>query len=341
MDLAKSFLTAKDARAALELLNQTPDAQKKAPAYIVGRNWALMALDNASELRKSIDQGLAITKAPELRYQDALLRLNQKDYAGARTVLEDLMKEFPESSSSLDLLAQTYAVQGNMAKALEVVNDYSSRQPKSAYLKYSLGIWQLKAKQVGLARQAFAEAMAANPNYVAPALMLSEMDLSDGSLDRARRTLKEVLSHHPDNIRATFLLGLVEDKSGNHIGAAQYYRAVLERDSSNQDALNNLAYVLAADHPDEALQYAQQALEKAPENPALQDTIGWVYYRKGIYPTALNYLKLAVGKEATAVRRYHLALAYAKVGERSEAQKNLAAALKLDPNVANSLPVEQ
>ena len=84
-----------------------------------------MSLDNTAELRKGIDAGLAISKIPELRYQDALLRTTQKDYAGARGVLEELMKEYPESVSSLDLLAQTYAAQdNNMLRALQVVNDY-------------------------------------------------------------------------------------------------------------------------------------------------------------------------------------------------------------------------
>ena len=33
---------------------------------------------------------------------------------------------------------------------------------------------------------------------------------------------------------------------------------------------------------------------------ALQDTLGWIFYRKGIYSRAIEHLKKAVGKDPTA-----------------------------------------
>ena len=38
----------------------------------------------------------------------------------------------------------------------------------------------------------------------------------------------------------------------------------------------------------------QAMTELAPDDPRFQDTLGWIYYRKGIYGTASNYLKAAV-----------------------------------------------
>jgi tetratricopeptide (TPR) repeat protein len=341
LDLARLLLRMKDAPAALEVLNQVPPAQTGTPAYIAARNWVLMALDKPSELRQSIDVGLMISNAPEIRYQDALVRLNHQDYAGARKVLEALMADFPESTSSLDLLAQTYAATGDTAKALGVVSEYASRRPKSPYLNHLLGTWYLRTKSPQQARQAFVVAADLNRDYLPPALLLSEMDLTDGKLDASRRTLQQILSRHPENLRARYLLGLVEDRSGNQAAAEACYRFVVDRDSSNADALNNLAYLLISTNPDEAVKYGQMALEKAPENPAALDTLGWVYYRKHVYSSALNYLKQAVDKEPTAVRRYHLALAYRKLGDTAEARKNLALAVQLDPKVVNQDPMDQ
>ena len=65
-------------------------------------------------------------------------------------------------------------------------------------------------------------------------------------------------------------------------------------DATNVIALNNLAYLLARDNPDEAVKLAQQAVELAPENADVQDTLGWVYYRKGLYSAALPYLQAAL-----------------------------------------------
>ena len=115
--------------------------------------------------------------------------------------------------------------------------------------------------------------------------------------------------------------------------AVAQYRAVLDFDSRNLLALNNLAYTLALEDPDEALKYAQQAGEIRPDSAAVQDTLGWIYYRKGIYSTATGYLKRAVAKEPTARRQFHLGMAYIKAGDRDLGQKTLAAALQKDPNL--------
>ena len=133
-------------------------------------------------------------------------------------------------------------------------------------------------------------------------------------------------------------MGSIEEKAGNRAGAVAQYRALLEIDRNNPFALNNLAYLMLKDNPDEALKYAQQAGELAPDNAAVQDTLGWAYYRKGIYDTALRYLKTAVEKEGTARRKYHLAMAYFKVGDQELGRKTLKAALDMDPKLATSEP---
>jgi uncharacterized protein HemY len=88
-------------------------------------------------------------------------------------------------------------------------------------------------------------------------------------------------------------------------------------------ALNNLAYLLTENtgQPDEALKYAEQAKEIVPANPEVDDTLGWIYYRKGIYLTAVKYLESATAKSSTAVRRYHLAMAYLKAGDVKRGQQ--------------------
>jgi tetratricopeptide (TPR) repeat protein len=99
---------------------------------------------------------------------------------------------------------------------------------------------------------------------------------------------------------------------------------------------------LLADHAgqtDEALKYAQKAKELAPDNVTVDGTLGWAYFQKGMYGIALRHLKEAVGREGknvidgTAIRRYHLAMAYAKTGDEENASKTLSAALRLDPNL--------
>ena len=83
----------------------------------------------------------------------------------------------------------------------------------------------------------------------------------------------------------------------------------------------------AANQTDEALKYAQQAMEIAPDNPHVNDTIGWVYYKKGAYRAARQHFEGAIAREATARRKYHLAMACFQLGDEKRGQEVLNAAL--------------
>jgi tetratricopeptide (TPR) repeat protein len=113
------------------------------------------------------------------------------------------------------------------------------------------------------------------------------------------------------------LLAQLDEQGGNRAGTIARYRAALAVDSSNLGALNNLAYYLAQQNPDEALPLAQQAAEIAPDNAAIQDTLGFVFYRKGDYGNATNYVKIAVTKEPTPRRQFELASATANPATRT------------------------
>ena len=45
---------------------------------------------------------------------------------------------------------------------------------------------------------------------------------------------------------------------------------------------------------DEALTFARKAKELEPESPQILDTLGWLYYRKGLYPQAARELEAAL-----------------------------------------------
>jgi Tfp pilus assembly protein PilF len=107
--------------------------------------------------------------------------------------------------------------------------------------------------------------------------------------------------------------------------------------------LNNLAYELAefGNQPDEALKYAQRAVELAPGNPSYSDTLGWILYGKGLYAPAIQYLEMAAAKPGNVVWKYHLAMAYAKAGQAARGRTTLDAALKVDNRVPEAKMAQQ
>ena len=71
-----------------------------------------------------------------------------------------------------------------------------------------------------------------------------------------------------------------------------YYEKSLEKDPDNITSLNGLGYVLACSDKDltRALTLCKQAVKMAPKSAACLDSLGYVYYKLGLYEDAMNYL---------------------------------------------------
>jgi Tfp pilus assembly protein PilF len=164
-------------------------------------------------------------------------------------------------------------------------------------------------------------------------LALAGIDSQEKHLDAARQRLLGLVAANPKNLTALLMLGGVAGDMGDQEEALRRYREAIALDGSNVVALNNLAYTLASSQPDEALKYAQQAAELAPDSATVEDTLGWVYYKKTNYGTATAYLETAVAKEPTPRRQFHLAMCYLKSGQRDRGEKTLELALKQDPSL--------
>ena len=341
MDLARALIASNAARAALTLLDETPAEQKKAAAFALERNWALLALGEKAELRKSVDQLLALARVPDVLVQDAVLKLDQNDVAGARTSLEEVLDKNPEDIRALRLLVRSYAAQRQVG--VQKAREYAARSPKSARVQEFLGQLLVANGNPEEARKAFEAAKTAGSGSVTADLALAELDMKAGKLDRARANLSAILAANHQNLPARLLLAGLEDQAGNPAAAIEHYRKALEQNPRDVTTLNNLAYLLSeyTNRPDEALSYAQQAKQLAPELAAISDTLGWIYYRKGIYANAVQQLEAAVAKEATARRRYHLAMAYWKAGDHTRGRQTFEAAFKLDARIPEAQTARQ
>ena len=76
------------------------------------------------------------------------------------------------------------------------------------------------------------------------------------------------------------------------------------------------------------------AKSQAPDQPAFNDTLGWIYYKKDLVEQAVPLLKQSLEKDPdNALTHYHLGMAYAKAGEDSKAIEELKKALALDPKL--------
>ena len=93
---------------------------------------------------------------------------------------------------------------------------------------------------------------------------------------------------------------------------------------------------------DIALPLAQAARRGLPDSRQVNDTLGWAYYQKGVYGSAVTQLQEAVkSNPANPSHHHHLGLAYAKVGDVARARTELQHVLSTSPPVPQSAEVRQ
>jgi tetratricopeptide (TPR) repeat protein len=100
-------------------------------------------------------------------------------------------------------------------------------------------------------------------------------------------------------------------------------QVLVTEDPDDADALNALGYTMAdrtEDH-EEALGYIQRALELAPEQPAILDSMGWVLYKLGRLEESLDYLQRAFAAQEDAEIAAHIAEVLLALGRDAEARE--------------------
>jgi Flp pilus assembly protein TadD len=131
------------------------------------------------------------------------------------------------------------------------------------------------------------------------------------------------------------MIGLVLEQQGRVDEAATQYQQVLGIDQRAPVAANNLAWIYVASNRrlDEALQLAQTAHQMLPEEPAVNDTLGWVFFRKNMIDRAVPFLEKSVEKDPkTPMYHYHVGMAYVQIGEWTKGRAALKQAFTLKPD---------
>jgi tetratricopeptide (TPR) repeat protein len=165
---------------------------------------------------------------------------------------------------------------------------------------------------------------------------LGQMYLQQQRLDEARHEFEEIVKRKPDSVPARTMVGMILDVQQKHEESRKVYEGIVSRGGVRAPvAANNLAWIYAnrGEQLDLALQLAQEAKQQMPESPEVNDTLGWVYYKKDLRELAVKTLENSVGKDPKNVMfQYHLGLAYAKAGQSIKARRALEEALRLKPD---------
>ena len=251
----------------------------------------------------------------------------------AARIYERILGINPANFNALSGLITTYANLNRLNDAHARVDQALQQQPNSAPLHY------LKAQVYGFERNAqtaeaeLRRALELDANYLPAYFSLGALYVNMNQQDRAIAEFRKVAERRPDNAMAYALIGMLEDSRKNYDAATEAYRKALQADPNNVIAANNLAWNYAEHgkgNLDEAVRLAQSVVQRFPDETGFVDTLGWVYYKKGLHAAAVEQLRRAVAKASdNPVYRYHLGMALIGLGDKEGARRELQEALRL------------
>ena len=155
-----------------------------------------------------------------------------------------------------------------------------------------------------------------------------------GNHQRAIEDFDKAIELNPQFAQAYSNRGAAYAARGQYEEAIGEYKQVLKIDPDNVQAHNNLGHLYIDREIDleEGLRLIRKALSIAPENPSMVDSLGWAYYKKGMFDEALEQLERAIklGGEGAEFHE-HLAKVLEKKQMHEEAIKAWEKVLEIDP----------
>lgn len=189
--------------------------------------------------------------------------------------------------------------------------------------------------RMGEARQRLGQVRKAFPNEALRLYLLeAELLSKNKDYDAAFELLSEALEQLPGQLELLYARALVAEELGRFDVLEADLQAVLEKHPDDPNALNALGYTLVDRNVrlDEAKDYLDKAIELKPEDPAILDSYGWLQYRLGDHPAALDYLRRAYDLVRDPEIGAHLGEVLWESGKRQEAKKVWREAIKKDPD---------
>jgi tetratricopeptide (TPR) repeat protein len=244
--------------------------------------------------------------------------------------------------NSLRGLINIYAARNQTAEAHARIDQSIAAQPNNASLHFLKGQIYGFERNAGGAEGEFRRALEIDGNYLAAYSALGALFVNTNQQDRAIAEYTKIVERRPDNAATYTLIGMLEMNRQNIDAAIENYKKALAKDENAVFAANNLAWLYAEygkGNMDEAMRLAQSAVQANPGAPSFSDTLGWVYYKKGLYGAAAEQLKKAVAIDEEAARRsngqptpsyhFHLGAALAAKGDKAGARKEIESAIRL------------
>jgi tetratricopeptide (TPR) repeat protein len=261
-----------------------------------------------------------------------MIRQRQGDTAAARADFQRALAINPRSPEALAGLAQIEIAAKRPREAAKLLAAAVDRAPNNAQLLFLAGQTQLANGDLDGAQESFQKALQADATLMPVYDALGQLLVRQNKLDEARLAYDRQAQERPNDVAAHTMVARILYVQGKPAESRARFEKILSIDPRAAVASNNLAYLdaEAGVNLDVALNRAQVAKAALPDDPDINDTLGWVYVKRGLPALAIAPLQQAISKDPkNPLYHYHLGAAHAKAGDRDRARLSLQKALEI------------
>jgi len=276
-------------------------------------------------------------------YAVGLLSLQLDDYADAETAFTKALKLNYREPAAI-YLGMGQAAEG--LKRYDEAIDWYKRVDSADWVRAQLKIATLIARQQGLAagREYLRKIEPTSTEDRIQMIQVEAQLLRDAREWRETYDmLSQAVAKYPDSYELLYDRAMSAERIDKIDVMEADLKRVIAMKPDYAHAYNALGYTLAEKM--NRLQEARDLIEKAyklnPDDPFIQDSMGWIEYRLGHVQEALKQLQLAYTARPDPEIAAHLGEVLWKSGQHDQAQKIWRAALTENPNHESLLAVIQ
>lgn len=254
--LAQIKLTNNDPKAAADLLRKVVQGEQKDSRGLVNLGLVLTAAGELGEAKSAFNEAAAVSETkfdPALAEAQALLQTGRTGEGTTR--LEAVLRERPEDTQALSMLAIAKAQTGDLARARELFEQSLKLAPDDSLVRMNLANVLTREGDTDRALAELEQVLASTPAKAQALGMATALDVQAGEPDRARARIAAAEKAKPGDADVLLVKARFAQTQGQREEARQILRQILNDAGERSDALRELGQIeLARGEVDEATQ---------------------------------------------------------------------------------------